>query len=134
MKAYLLDTSALIALRDGEAGAARVMALLQGHQSKTVRVYACFLSRFEVLYRVWKDEGETTGRQALAKIQALPIEWIEHSEALMLAAAAIKATAALSVADAWIAASANQANAILVHKDPEFTKLKLAQEALPFKV
>jgi predicted nucleic acid-binding protein len=133
MKRYLLDTSALMALFDGEPGAPRVATLLQSCADGKVRVYASYFTRFEILYKVWKNEGETSGRQALTKCQALPIDWVEHSEALMLAAAAIKATAALSVADAWIAASANQANAILVHKDPEFTKLKLAQEALPFK-
>jgi predicted nucleic acid-binding protein len=66
---WLLDTSALLALRDNEAGAGHV--------------------------------------------------------------AAIKACHALSVADAWIAAAAQQEGAVLVQKDPEFQAINsLAQEWL----
>jgi predicted nucleic acid-binding protein len=45
--------------------------------------------------------------------------------------AASKACHALSVADAWIAAAAQQAGGVLVHKDPEFQSISsLAQEWL----
>lgn len=39
----------------------------------------------------------------------------------------------LSLADAWIAASALEANAILVQKGPEFDAVPVAQEPLPYK-
>ena len=41
----------------------------------------------------------------------------------LLAAARIKAGHKLSVADAWIAATAERLDATLVHKDPEFEPL-----------
>ena len=45
--------------------------------------------------------------------------------------AAIKACHALAVADAWIAAAAQQEMAVLVHKDPEFQAISsLAKEWL----
>ena len=56
----LLDTSALLTLRDDEPGADLVEQTLEQPQ----RCYACFLSRMEVLYRVWKDENERSGRLA----------------------------------------------------------------------
>jgi predicted nucleic acid-binding protein len=113
---YLLDTSALLTLRDDEPGADRVEALLQNSQ----RCYACFLTRMEVLYRVWKDEDERAGRLAYEQLKALPLNWIEASEPLLEQAASIKARFSLSLADAWIAAAAQQVGAILIHKDPEF--------------
>jgi predicted nucleic acid-binding protein len=61
------------------------------------------------------------------------VEWIHESAELLEAAAEIKAKHPLSLADAWIAAAASLAGATLVHKDPEFAALKLAQEVLPFK-
>ena len=64
---------------------------------------------------------------------SLPIEWLHESSKLLEAAAAIKATNALSLADAWSAAAASLAGATLVHKDPEFAALKLKQEVLPLK-
>ena len=34
------------------------------------------MSRMELLYRVWKDEGERTARLADAQLQSLPQEWL----------------------------------------------------------
>ncbi len=133
MKRWLLDTSALLALRDDEAGADRVAALLGQAQTGRAKCYGCFMSLMEVYYRVWKDEGATAGRLAYEQCLSLPMEWVRESSDLLEAAAAIKASNALSLADAWIAAAAGLAGATLVHKDPEFVSLKLAQEVLPLK-
>lgn len=130
MKHYLLDTSALLALRDDEAGADQVAALLNDPK---LACQACFMTRMEVLYRVWKDEGELQGRLALQQCLALPIEWVECSEELLQRAAEIKARNRMSLADAWIAAAAIERDAILVHKDPEFQTLDIVQECLPLK-
>ena len=128
---WLLDTSALLALRDDEDGAERVAQLLQSAQGGESRCLVCFMSRMEVLYRVWKDEGERNGRLADAQLQSLPIDWVLCSDALLEQAAAIKANHRLSVADAWIAAAAQREGAVLVHKDPEFRALdQVAQEWL----
>ena len=117
---WLLDSSALLALRDDEDGAERVAQLLQSAQDGESRCLVCFMSRMEVLYRVWKDEGERNGRLADAQLQSLPITWVPCSDARLEQAAAIKANHRLSVADAWIAAAAQREGAVLVHKDPEF--------------
>lgn len=112
----LLDTSALLTLRDDEPGAERVEQAFE----QPDRCYACFLSRMEVLYRVWKDEDERAGRLAYEQLKALPLHWVEASEPLLEQAASIKARYSLSLADAWIAAAAQQVGATLLHKDPEF--------------
>ena len=123
----LLDTSALLTLRDDEPGAERVAQAFE----QPDRCYACFLSRMEVLYRVWKDEGERAGRLAYEQLKALPLHWVEPSEPLLEQAARIKACHALALADAWIAAAALQVGATLLHKDPEFRAISdLAQEWL----
>lgn len=133
MKRWLLDTSALLALRDDEAGADRVAALLKQAQTGRAECCGCFMSLMEIYYRVWKDEGEAAGRLAYEQCRSLPMQWIHESAALLETAAEIKATHPLSLADAWIAATARLAGATLVHKDPEFVALKLPQETLPFK-
>jgi predicted nucleic acid-binding protein len=133
MKRYLLDSSALLALRDDEAGADRVAALLAQSARGKSACLGCFMSLMEVMYRVWRDEGESEGRLAYQQCLALPIEWLQADEALLIKAAEIKAKHPLSVADAWIAACALQANAVLVHKDPEFQAVRVAQELLAFK-
>ena len=116
MPAFCLDTSAILTLRDDEPGAERVAMLLDGPDP----CFACFITRMEVLVRVWKDEGERSGRLAYEQLQSLPIEWVDQTEPLLLEASRIKALHRLSVADAWIAAAALLGRATLLHKDPEF--------------
>ena len=116
MPAFCLDTSAILTLRDDEPGAERVAMVLEGPNP----CFACFITRMEVLYRVWKDEGERSGRLAYEQLQSLPIEWVDQTEPLLLEASRIKALHRLSVADAWIAAAALLGRATLLHKDPEF--------------
>ncbi len=72
-------------------------------------------------------------RLAYEQAQSLPIVWVHESPELLVAAAEIKANHRLSLADAWIAATALLRNGTLVHKDPEFSSLHIQQEALPFK-
>ena len=131
---FVLDTSALLCLRDDEPGAQRVATLIEGSALGDSPCAACFMSLMELLYRVWKDEGEAAGRLAYAQALQLPIEWVHESAALLERAATVKAVHALSVADAWIAATALERGAILVHKDPEFAALAgIEQDVLPYR-
>ncbi|MFP4398211.1 MAG: PIN domain-containing protein [Desulfonatronovibrio sp.] len=133
MKRYLLDTSALLTLRDDEPGAQHVADILRMGQNKQAHCFGCFISLMEVLYRVWRDEGENQGKLAYEQCLVLPMEWIHESSDLLRKAAEIKATQSLSLADAWIAASGVLQGAVLVHKDPEFKALDMEQEILPLK-
>ena len=73
MPAFCLDTSAILTLRDDEPGAERVAMVLEGPDP----CFVCFVTRMEVLYRVWKDEGERSGRLAYEQLQSLPIQWVD---------------------------------------------------------
>lgn len=134
MKQYLLDTSALLTLRDDEPGADRVAELLAFAQNRKCECMGCFMSQMEVMYRVWRDEGEAHANLAYEQCLALPITWIHETPELLKAAASIKARYPLSVADAWIAATSEITHATLVHKDPEFSAVDVTQELLPLKV
>ncbi|MEE9351069.1 MAG: PIN domain-containing protein [Thiotrichaceae bacterium] len=133
MKAYLFDTSALLTLRDDEEGAQIVADLLQQAQNGKIQCFGCFITQMEILYRVWKDENEQAGKLAYEMVMSLPINWIHEDKHLLELSASIKATHSLSLADAWIAASAIQQNAFLVHKDPEFKVVECLQLELPYK-
>lgn len=133
MKRFLLDTSALLTLRDDEPGADRVAEVLRLAGENKAKCYGCFMSLMEVLYRVWRDEDKVAGQLAYQQCLALPVEWIQSSETMLSKAAEFKALHPLSLADAWIAAGASEQGAILLHKDPEFKPLPVAQEFLPLK-
>ena len=134
MKHYLLDTSALLTLRDDEQGAEPVAKILMQAEAGKVTVFGCFMTLMEVLYRVWKDENEVEGKLAYAQCKSLPIIWVHESTELLEQASEIKANYQLSLTDAWIAASAVLQGACLVHKDPEFEIIdSIEQKLLPYR-
>jgi ribonuclease VapC len=133
MKRYMLDTSALFTLRDNEAGADEVAALLYEAQNGNVECLGCFMTLMEIYYRVWRDENAQAGRLAYEQSQSLPITWLHEERALLEKAVELKATQPLSLADAWIAACALLHEATLVHKDPELVPLACEQLVLPFR-
>ena len=130
---FLLDTSAILALRSNEAGASEVEAILRG-ASTTEPVLLSFVTRMEVSYRVEAEEGREAAEGTLRLLDAMPIAWVSCEPAILDRAARIKAGGKLSFADAWIAATALDRSATLVHRDPEFRAVKgLEQVVLPPK-
>jgi predicted nucleic acid-binding protein len=128
---FVLDTSALLALRSDESGADRVEALLSRAKKNQCRLFASFMSRMEVLYTVWRGEGEDAARHALRLMDSFAVGWISCEPNILEIASRIKAHGGLSVADSWIGATAIAYGATLVHKDPEFEPLKeVTQEVL----
>lgn len=123
MKLYVLDTSAVMAYFFNEAGAEKVDRLLRMAEKKRGLVSISFMTAMEVLYRIWQRVGEREGKAWYLRLKALPVQHIQSSEGLLLQAARLKAHYAMSVADAWIAATAQVQRAVLVHKDPEFEPL-----------
>ena len=119
-KSFVLDTSALFALRGDERGADRVQAFLSRAERRQCRVLVSFMTRMETLYLVRRDEGEEAAHEALRLMDSFSIEWIGCEAAILEKAAQIKSLGGISVADSWIAATASLFAATLVHKDPEF--------------
>ncbi len=128
----LLDSSALLTLIEDEAGAQRVEQVLR--EEETLLPWMALL---EVHYVTRQEKGEDEADRRFALLQQLgsKIVW-EVDERLVLAAAALKADHRVSLADSMIAAYANRAGAVLLHKDPEFEVLaeRVRLEALPYKV
>jgi len=128
---FVLDTSALLALRGDEPGADRVESLLSQAKKSQCRLLASFMTRMEVLYIVWREEGEEAARHALRLMDSFAVHWISCEPNILEIASGIKARGRLSVADSWIGATAIAYDATLVHKDPEFEPLKeFSQEIL----
>jgi len=128
---FMLDTSALLTLRGDEPGADRVENLLSKSKNKTCVLLISFMTRMELLYLVWREEGEEAAREALRLIDSFEIEWVSCETEILDLASRLKAQGGLSVADSWIGATAIAREATLVHKDPEFAKFKeISQELL----
>jgi predicted nucleic acid-binding protein len=123
-ESYTIDTSAIMAYFLGEKGNEEISSILSRSQKGETIVYVSFMTYMEVLYRTWKLADEVTGRKAYMMLRNLPVKEIMQDEDLLLRAASIKATSFLSVADAWIAATAQKTGSTLIHKDPEMDNLR----------
>ncbi|MBI5242522.1 MAG: type II toxin-antitoxin system VapC family toxin [Elusimicrobia bacterium] len=130
---WVLDTSALFCLKGAEPGADGVERILRRHGGED-RVFVSFISMMEFYYVVHREMGEAEARRACLRLKQLPIHVMESDEELGLAAARFKSLGRLSVADAWVAATAERIGAVLVHKDPEFNSLAchVRLQPLPF--
>ncbi len=131
----VLDTSAIICLLEDEPGANLVEGHLTEAEAGKMQVGASCVSLVEVYYKARQSEGQQHASRLVSTIKSWPIEFIYPDEALCLAAGEIKALFPISFADAFVAATARAANAVLFHKDPEFESLRgtIKLKALPYK-
>jgi predicted nucleic acid-binding protein len=96
-------------------------------------LYLSFISVMEAGYKAYQVRGEDGLANLLASVQQLPISRVDISDALIALAARMKGVYRVSLADAWVLATAKHLNATLLHKDPEFEQaaVDVQLQALP---
>ncbi|MEW6276697.1 MAG: type II toxin-antitoxin system VapC family toxin [Bacillota bacterium] len=78
----------------------------------------------EVYYIVQREEGREKSRAILELLRSWPVNLVECTEKMVLAAGDIKAKYPLSYADAFAVALARDKQAFLLTGDPEFEKVE----------
>ncbi|MBN2364032.1 PIN domain-containing protein [candidate division WOR-3 bacterium] len=134
-KRYVLDTSALFTLIKDEKGSETVDDILTRSRNKKCESFISFISFTEVYYIAWQGKGESAAKELVILLKALPLQCVEPCERITLSAGRIKANHRLSVSDAFIAATAHDKKAVLVHKDPGLESVSDFVETLqlPYK-
>ena len=117
---FVLDSFALLAFLEGEAGLARVKAVLRDAEKGHCQVYLSWINLGEVLYITEREQGQRRALETLAHIQSLPIEMLEVTSQAVLDAAHIKANHRLSYADAFAVTAALAQSATVLTGDLEF--------------
>ena len=132
--AFVLDTSAILALWNEEDGAAFVEKILRDKPHNR-KIFVSFMTFMECRYRLWKDHSRNAADEIFLSLSLLPITRVDVDDTLLKTASELKAQHKISVADSWIIATAITRNATLVHKDPEFDALadKVTMKTLPYK-
>jgi predicted nucleic acid-binding protein len=121
---YVLDAWAVIAyIQKEEPAASRVRQLLMQARRQDIRLRISIINLGEVYYRVGKVKGEAAAEATLTGLRRLAVTVVPASDPVVLAAARLKMRYAISYADAFAAATATDANAILVTGDPELAGL-----------
>jgi len=133
---YVLDTSALLTLIEDEAGSEVVQSVLENAVSGNVEILVSLMSFMEVFYITAQEREVGEAQNRLNLLKSLPITRVESTASLSITAGMLKAKHSISVADAWIAALAQERKATLIHKDPEFDQMEdnLQVLKLPYKV
>ncbi len=121
--AYVLDSFALLAYFQAEAGMSRVRALLSRAARQACAVHLSVINLGEVLYIVEREKGLSAAQQVVAAIDRLPVELVPATRAIVFAAAHVKARFPLSYADAFAVAVAHERHATVVTGDPEFASV-----------
>ncbi len=111
---------------EDEAGADTVHEILEKARAGEIVVLVSFMSFMEVYYITRQEQDQNEARARVNLMAALPVLRVDSTETLDVIAGELKANHRLSLADAWIAALANERNATLVHKDLEFEQVETA--------
>lgn len=117
--AYVLDSFALLAYLEGEAGMPRVTEVLDGAEAGAHAIYLSLINLGEILYITERENGLVEAQRVLAAIDQLPVQIVPVSRATVLAAAHVKARYPISYADAFAVTTAQDYEGVLITGDPE---------------
>ncbi len=124
--AYVLDSFALLAYLEGEAGMARVRSVLEGAAAQRHTVYLSLINLGEALSITERERGLVEARRTLGAVDQLPLAIVGVSRGTVLAAAHIKARFPISYADAFAVVTAQDHGGVVMTGDREFEPLAAA--------
>ena len=121
---YVFDSYALLAFLDEEAGAAAVEEILAACGREEAAAWLSVVNLGEVLYITEREQGLPEAQKAVAVIDQLPVRVAVADRGRTFAAAHLKAHHAISYADAFAAALAQEVDGPVVTGDPEFAQIE----------
>lgn len=131
----VVDASAILAYVDDEEGAETVEKCLLSARHGRMELFAGFVTLTELRYITMREKDEASADCLVGLVKSWPMKWIHSDEELCLLAGRFKAEHRISLADAFVAATAFRLSAVVLHKDPEFESLegKIKLLPLPYK-
>lgn len=124
MKSYVLDSFAMIAFFENEAGAEEVAEILRRLVRGRAKGSMSVINWGEMYYSVRREQGEDDAEKILSLFNRYPIQLVDADRALTYEAAKLKAAHKIAYSDCFAAALAIKMKAPLVTGDPEFEKLE----------
>lgn len=121
---YVLDSFALLAYYQKEAGGVAVVALLEAGRDQKAVLHMSLINVGEMYYLTSREKGTGRAEDVLKGLRDLPVTLEPVTEDRVLAAARLKAKHAISYADAFAVALAQELRATVVTGDPEFKSVE----------
>jgi predicted nucleic acid-binding protein len=120
--AYVLDSYALLAHYEDEAGGEQVRKILKAAQAGKTRLLLSVINLGEVYYTTLRERGREKADEVLFLTEQLPIAIIPADMDITLDAARLKGLHPVAYADCFAAALGVRKKARVVTGDPEFKK------------
>ena len=127
---YVLDSYALLGYLRDEPMADRIESLLSEAARGQTDLYLSTISLGEISYIVERQRDAVACQDALARLVTFPIQLQEATCERVMAAARLKARYAISYADAFAAALAQEFGAPVVTGDREFEQVESLVDVL----
>ena len=127
---YVLDSYALLGYLRNEPVAERVEALLGDAAQGHTELYMSTINLGEISYIVERRRGAVACQEALERLEVFPIQLQDATLERVLAAARLKARYAISYADAFAVALAQELGAPVVTGDREFEQVESLVDVL----
>lgn len=124
MKRFVIDSYAMMAYFEDEAGADIVAAILKDVVTKKARGYMSIINWGEIYYNTFRVQGKAMAESVLSQLARYPIELVDADRSLTYEAAKLKGKFKIAYADCFAAALAHRLNAKVVTGDKEFRKLE----------
>lgn len=119
---YVLDSYALIAHLEDEAGGEQVRKLLRAARAGKTKLYLSVINLGELYYNTLRERGREKADEVLFITEQLPITIVNADMTITLEAARLKGKHPVAYADCFAAALGVQKKAKVVTGDPEFKK------------
>ena len=126
--AYVLDTYAMIAHFEDEAGGEQVRKVLKAAHAGKTALYMSVINIGEIYYNTYRERGREKADEAVFMIRQLPVTIVAADLEITMEAAALKSVHAVAYADCFAAALGIRKKATVITGDPEFKRFEKAVE------
>jgi predicted nucleic acid-binding protein len=123
-KAYVLDSYALIAHFEDEAGGEEVRKILRAASAGKTELFLSVINLGELYYNTLRERQQEKAEEVLFLVEQLPINIMNADLEMTLEAARLKGVYPVAYADCFAAALGIRHKAKVVTGDPEFRKFE----------
>lgn len=120
--AYVLDSYAMIAHFEDEAGGEQVRKVLKAAQAGKTKLYMSVINVGEIYYNTYRERGREKADEAVFMIEQLPVTIINADMAITIEAAGLKGAYPIAYADCFAAGLGIRKKAKVITGDPEFKR------------
>jgi len=120
--AYVLDSYAMIAHFEDEAGGEEVRKVLKAAYAGKTKLYMSVINLGEIYYNTYRERGREKADEAVFLMRQLPVTIVNADMEITIEAAGLKSVHPVAYADCFAAALGIRKKATVITGDPEFKR------------